>query len=103
MRREKIFVDDSALRGVKKFSSTIRLCAGVKNFSATEEASKMFEDGARIDDILNALKKPTLDDDDNDKKNYRISDTGIRYDSQRPTVGETNIKFDFARNSEGLL
>ena len=64
----------------------------------------MFEDGARIDDILNALKKPTLDDDDdNDKKNYRISDTGIRYDSQRPTVGETNIKFDFARNSEGLL
>ena len=62
----------------------------------------MFEDGARIDDILNVWKKPTLDDDD-DKKNYRISDTGIRYDSQRPTVGDTNIKFDFAKNSEGLL
>ena len=61
----------------------------------------MFEDGATIDDLMNVWKKPTLDDDD--KKKYRISDTAIRYDSQRPTVGETNIKFDFTKNSEGLL
>ena len=60
----------------------------------------MFEDGARIDDILNLLKKPTLDK--NKKEENQISDSAIRYESQRP-VGEENIKFDFARNSGGLL
>jgi len=59
----------------------------------------MFEDGAKIDDILNLLKKPTLDD--GKKKNERISDTALRYETQRP-VGE-NIKFEFTRSSEGLL
>ncbi len=59
----------------------------------------MFEDGARIDDILNVLKKPTLDDDT--KKNERISDAALRYENQHP-VGE-NIKYDFAKNSGGLL
>lgn len=59
----------------------------------------MFEDGAKIDDILNVLKKPTLDDDK--KKNERISDASLRYETQRP-VSE-NIKFDFAKNSGGLL
>lgn len=60
----------------------------------------MFEDGARIDDILNVLRKPTLNDDD--KKNIRVSDTAIRYESQK-SVGDDRIKFDFAKNLEGLL
>lgn len=60
----------------------------------------MFEDGARIDDILNVFAKPTLDK--NEKKIIRVSDTGIRYDSQK-TNGEDNISFDFVRNSGGLL
>ena len=59
----------------------------------------MFEDGAKIDDILNVLKKPTLNK--NDKKDTDISDSAIRYDLQR-AVGEDNIRFDFARNSEVL-
>ena len=61
----------------------------------------MFEDGVTLDDIMNVWKKPTLDDDD--KKQIRVSDTGIRYDSQRPPVGEANINFDFVKNSGGLL
>ena len=61
---------------------------------------KMFEDGARIDDILNVLKKPTLDKS-KDREN-QVSDSAIRYESQRP-VGEDNIKFDFARKPEALL
>ncbi|MBQ4405170.1 MAG: hypothetical protein IJT47_03190 [Selenomonadaceae bacterium] len=60
----------------------------------------MFEDGARIDDILNVLRKPTLDK--KNKKEQPISDTGIRYES-RQSVGEQNIKFDFAKSSGGLL
>ena len=59
----------------------------------------MFEDGARIDDILNIFKKPTLDK--KDKKEIRISDTAIRYDSQK-VIGEDSIKFEFTRNSEVL-
>ena len=61
----------------------------------------MFEDGARIDDILNVWKKPTLDDND-DKKFQRVSDTAIRYESQK-TVGEENLRFDFVKNFGGLL
>ena len=60
----------------------------------------MFEDGARIDDILNVLRKPTLDNDK--KKTEQISDTAIRYES-RKSIGEDNIKFDFTRSSGGLL
>ena len=59
----------------------------------------MFEDGARIDDILNLLKKPTLDKSKN--RENQISDSAIRYESQKP-VGE-NIRFDFARKPEALL
>lgn len=60
----------------------------------------MFEDGAKLDDILNFFgKKPTLDDDEN--KNNRIPDAAIRYDTKQ-SVGEYNIRFDFARNSEVL-
>ncbi len=60
----------------------------------------MFEDGAKIDDILNVWKKPTLDNDD--KKFQRVSDTAIRYESQK-TVGEENLRFDFVKNFGGLL
>ncbi len=65
-------------------------------------ASSMFEYGARIDDIMNVLKPPTVDED-SDKKNCRVSDTGIRYDS-KTTPGEYNIRFEFAgqKNLEGL-
>ena len=61
----------------------------------------MFEDGARIDDILNVLKKPTLDNDD-DKKTFRISDTAIRYESKK-SVGEDRFNFEFAKNFGGSL
>ena len=62
----------------------------------------MFEDGARIDDIMNVLKRPTLDDED-EKKDRRISDVAIRYESKR-TFGDDNIKIEFAgqRNLGGL-
>lgn len=62
----------------------------------------MFEDGARIDDIMNVLKRPTLDDEE-DKKDRRISDVAIRYESKR-TFGDDNIKIEFAgqRNLGGL-
>ncbi len=62
----------------------------------------MFEDGARIDDILNFFKPPTLDDED-DKKNNRVGDAGLRYSSKKD-FGEDNIQFDFSRqmNSEVL-
>ncbi len=62
----------------------------------------MFEYGARIDDIMNVLKPPTVEDDD-DKKNRRVADTVIRYDS-KVSPGECNIKFEFAGqgNLEGL-
>ena len=60
----------------------------------------MFEDGTKIDDILNVLRRPTLDDDD--KKTLRVSDTAIRYESQK-SVGDDNIRFDFVKNFGGLL
>ena len=59
----------------------------------------MFEDGAKLDDIMNVLKPPTLDDDD--KKNQRIPDSAIRYEV-RKSVGEDSVKFTFAGNSEVL-
>lgn len=63
----------------------------------------MFEDGARIDDIMNVLRRPTLDDEEEAKKNRRISDAAIRYDSKR-TFGDDNIKIEFAgqKNLGGL-
>ena len=54
----------------------------------------MFEDGARIDDILNVLRRPTLDKED-DKKDARLSDDAVRYESNMP-LRDTGIKFDFA-------
>ena len=63
----------------------------------------MFEDGARIDDIMNVLRRPTLDDEEEEKKNRRISDAAIRYDSKR-IFGDDNIKIEFAghKNLGGL-
>ena len=62
----------------------------------------MFEDGAKLDDILNVLKPPTLDKDD-DKKDRRNFDSAIRYNSSR-VLGDDTVKFEFAgqRNSEIL-
>ena len=54
----------------------------------------MFEDGARLDDILNVLRRPTLDKE-SDKKDVRLSDDAVRYESNMPPR-DTSIKFDFA-------
>ena len=61
----------------------------------------MFEDGARIDDILNVLKKPTLDRNKKKKKPEQISDTAIRYEIRQST-SEDFIKYDFAQNMSAL-
>ncbi len=54
----------------------------------------MFEDGAKLDDIMNVLKPPTLDKDD-DKKDRRNFDAAIRYNSNR-SLGDDTVKFEFA-------
>lgn len=62
----------------------------------------MFEDGARIDDILNVLKRPTLDAEE-DKKDNRNSEAAIRYDFKRSPSDEM-IKFEFAKQmNSGVL
>lgn len=57
----------------------------------------MFEDGARIDDILNVLRRPTLDKDTDkkDPRDARLSDAAVRYESSTPPR-DTGMKFDFA-------
>lgn len=62
----------------------------------------MFEDGAKLDDILNVLKPPTLDKEE-DKKDRRNFDSVIRYNSRR-SLGDDTMKFDFAGQKllEGL-
>lgn len=59
----------------------------------------MFEDGAKLDDILNVLRRPTLDKEDN-KKDMRLSDDAVRYESNMP-LRDTGIKFDFAGQRNG--
>ena len=54
----------------------------------------MFEDGAKLDDIINVLRPPTLDKDD-DKKDRRNFDAAIRYNSNR-SLGDDCVKFEFA-------
>ncbi len=54
----------------------------------------MFEDGAKLDDILNVLKPPTLDKDD-EKKDRRNFDAVIRYGSKR-SLGDDTVRFEFA-------
>lgn len=56
----------------------------------------MFEDGARLDDIMNVLKPPTLDDEEDDKKKERVSDAGLRY-SSRKDFGDDNIQYEFTK------
>lgn len=59
----------------------------------------MLEDGARIDDILNVLKRPTLKKDD--KKDRHDSEAAIRYDFQK---SDDTIKFEFAKQmNSGVL
>ena len=62
----------------------------------------MFEDGAKLDDIMNVLKPPTLDDED--KKNGRIPDAAIRYNISKKSFGDDTVHFEFTRqgNSEVL-
>ena len=61
----------------------------------------MFEDGARLDDIMNVLKPPTLDNED-DKKKGRISDTAIRYITKKDIGDNIQLEFTGQRNSEVL-
>ena len=61
----------------------------------------MFGDGARLDDIMNVLKPPTLDDED-DKKNGRITDAAIRYVSKKDIDDNVQLEFTGQRNSEVL-
>lgn len=62
----------------------------------------MFEDGAKLDDIINVFKSPTLDDDD--KKNRPVSDAAIRYEVSKKSFGDDTVHFEFTRqtNSEVL-
>ncbi|MBR4153712.1 MAG: hypothetical protein IKT98_12260 [Selenomonadaceae bacterium] len=53
----------------------------------------MFEDGARLDDIMNIFKSPTLDKE-GDKKETRVSDTGIRYFSKQD-ISTDNVRLEF--------
>jgi len=62
----------------------------------------MFEDGAKLDDIINVLKPPTLDKDD--KKNRPVPDAAIRYEVSKKSFGDDTVHFEFTRqgNSEVL-
>ena len=60
----------------------------------------MFEDGAKLDDIINVLRPPTLDKDD-EKKDRRNFDSAIRYDVKK-SLGDDTVKFEFAKSSEVL-
>ena len=62
----------------------------------------MFEDGARIDDIMNIFKPPTLDGN-KDKKDNRVTDAGLRYFSKEDfRYGNVQIQFMGQNNSEVL-
>ena len=54
----------------------------------------MFDEGAKLDDILNVLHPPTLDKDD--KKNRPVSDAAIRYDLSKKSFGDDAVHFEFA-------
>ena len=55
----------------------------------------MFDEGAKLDDILNVLRPPVLDRDD-DKKNRPVSDAAIRYDLSKKSFGDDAVHFEFA-------
>ena len=61
----------------------------------------MFEDGARLDDIMKIFKKPTSDEDKD--KNKPLSEAGLRITS-KSDFGSENIQYDFARQmNSGVL
>ena len=62
----------------------------------------MFEDGARLDDIMNVLKPPTLDDEEDDKKKGRISDTAIRYITKKDIGDNVQLEFTGQKNLGAL-
>ena len=55
----------------------------------------MFDDSAKLDDIINALRPPTLDKDD-DKKTRPVSDAAIRYEVTKRSFGDVTVNFEFA-------
>ena len=55
----------------------------------------MFDDGAKLDDIINVLRPPTLDKDD-DKKNRPVPDAAIRYTVTKKSFGDDAVSFEFA-------
>ncbi|MCR5834710.1 MAG: hypothetical protein K6G55_08710 [Selenomonadaceae bacterium] len=61
----------------------------------------MFEDDAKLDDIMNVLKQPKPKRNEDDKKKSDVPDTAIRYESRR-SIGDDTIRFDFAKSMEVL-
>ncbi|MBR4904538.1 MAG: hypothetical protein IKZ53_07680 [Selenomonadaceae bacterium] len=62
----------------------------------------MFDDFARIDDIIDFFKKPTSDDEE-EKKTDRLAESGLRINS-RKDFGDDNMQFDFSRQmNSGVL
>lgn len=63
----------------------------------------MFEDGTKLDDIINALRTPTLDESD-DKKNRPITDSAVRYISKTSFGQYDNVQISFGgQNNLGVL
>ena len=63
----------------------------------------MFEDGAKLDDIINAFRTPTLDESD-DKKNRPVPDSAIRYISKTSIGQNDNVQISFGgQNNLGVL
>jgi hypothetical protein len=62
----------------------------------------MFENDARLDDIMNIFKPPTPVKD-RDKKDNHVTDAGIRYFSKKDFIdGTVQIEFTGQRNPEVL-
>lgn len=55
----------------------------------------MFEDGARLDDIMKIFKPPPSDEENN--KDNRVSEAGIRYFS-RKDIANDNLRLSFQGN-----
>ena len=59
----------------------------------------MFEDGAKLDDILDVLKRPPLI---GNKNKQPVSDAGIRYDSGQAARDEVRLELSGQKNLEVL-
>ena len=55
----------------------------------------MFEDGAKLDDILNVLERPPLI---GNKNKQPITEAGFRYDSGQTSREEVQIEFAGQKN-----